>query len=253
MASNTIKNKTAAFEMPVADILLESAQYSFDAFVRQFKQKWHIEAEPYKDKGALGMIIDGRVLGCAFIPRPVDDALLLKSARGNVLWLEAAACVAKHKAHLKVAMTREGDPVTAHILFSKVICSLLQQKNAMGVYLRPGLLESSYYKKYAEGILDGKLPAELWVHVNTLGFDSAEGFSLYTSGMRKFGKKEFELLETDSNFIDAFYSLRDLVKYTIENDVSFKDGDTVGSDGNKVLLSVSQGVTIKGVTVKMKM
>ncbi|MCL1982342.1 MAG: DUF4261 domain-containing protein [Clostridiales bacterium] len=251
MAANIKRSKAQGFRMPVVSVLLENAQYSFDIFTQQFSKKWHIDVEPYRDKDALGMIIDGRVIGCAFIPRPVEDATLQQSALGNVLWPDAAVSILKHKAHLRATMTREGDPLAANILFSKVLCSLLQQKNAIGVHLRPGLLEPAYYMKYAEGLLDGGLPTELWVHIQTLGFGDESGFSLFTSGMRKFGKKEFEVVKSGNNFIDVYYSLRDLIKYTIENDLTFANGDTIGPSGNKLSLSVSAGVNTPGSTVKI--
>jgi hypothetical protein len=70
--------------------------------------------------------------------------------------------------------------------------------------------------------------------------------------MHKFGKKEFEIIETTKNFIDTYYMLKELVKQTIENDLSFSDGDTVGTeDGGKATLSVSKGVKVRGTTIKI--
>jgi len=237
--------------MQIVNILLDSNQYSFDAFFDRFGKKWPLSFHPYRDKDAFGMIINDKVIGCALVPFPIVESGLVYNARENVLWPDAEACVSKHKAHLQITMSREGDPVSAHILFTKVIYSLLQQRTVVGVYLRPGLFDPSYYIKCAEEIAKGKLPTELWVHINSLNFEKEEGFSFYTIGMSKFGKKEFEIPETKKNFIDAYYALKELIKHAIENNIDFKNGDAIGTEDKKTTLSVSKGVKIKGTTIKI--
>ena len=145
-----------------ATILLEGAQYSFDLFAEQFQKTWQHRVGPYRDENFFGLIVDGMAVGCALFRSPLADGALIQSARENVLWPDAEFQVSKHNAYLTVALTRAKDPVSAHTLFSKVIYSLLHQRNAIGVYLRPGLFEPAYYIKCAEVILSKKLPTELW-------------------------------------------------------------------------------------------
>ena len=247
------KEKHTTIATPVVNILLESANYSFDFFIDLFRKNWQLPFSPYHEENSLGMIIENMVVGCTLIPFPIVENALIQSARDNVLWPEAELCVSKHKAHLKVALTREPDPVSAHILLSKVVYSLLHQRNVLGAYYSPSLFEPAYYIKCAENLAAKKLPTELWVHINQTGFDAEEGFSFYTTGMNKFGKKEFEIVETKTNFIDAYYFLKELIKHTIENDVDYKDGDTAGVEDNKTPLSVSKGVKVKGMTIKLEL
>jgi len=237
--------------MQIVNVLLDSTQYGYESLADRFIKKWQLPFDPYKDKDSIGFIIDGRVIGCSYVPYPIVENDLFNSARENVLWPEAESCVTKHRAHLKVTMTREGDPVTAHILFTKFVSCLLQQRTVTGIYLRPGLLEPSYYIRCAEELVRKKLPTELWVHINSINFDKEEGFSFYTTGMSKFGKKEFEITETKKNFIDAYYLLKELVKHTLENNKDIKNGDTIGADENRTSLTVSKGVKVKGTSVKI--
>jgi len=131
--------------MPVVSILLETTNYNFELFVTNFKKKWRLRFEPYREGDSLGMIIDGMVIGCVFFPVPLVEIALIQSARDNTLWPEAETCALKHRAHLKVTMAQEKNPVVAYSLFSKVIYSLLQQPNVSGVYLKPNFLEPVYY------------------------------------------------------------------------------------------------------------
>ena len=255
LAAGSKKSKTTTFDMPVASVLLESPQYAFDFFIEHFIKKWQVAVNPYREENRLGMIVDGRVFGCMLVAAPLSDSALSQDARDNVLWPDAEQNVSKHKAHLQVAMTREGDPIAAHVALTKVMYGLLRQKNVLGAYLRPGLFEPEYYVKSAENIAVKKLPTELWVHINQLGFDKGEGYSFFTTGMDKFGKSEFEIIETKANFIDAYYSLKELIRYTIENDAVFKDGDTIKAegDGSNVAVSISKGVKVKGQTIKINL
>ena len=247
------KGEQSEFIMPIVDVLLESPSYAFDHFAEQFQKKWMVTIGPHREENAMGIMVDGRVVGCTLVPSPVKDTGVMQEAKDNELWPDAEDRVLAHKAHLRVTLTREGDPVAAHVIITKVICSLLQQKNVVGVYLRPGLYEPAYYTKCAESLMTKKLPTELWVNVNSLDAGSS-GFSFYTSGMEKFGKSEFEIVDSTKNFIDSLYFLKGLVQTTLEKNIKYKDGDTVGDEsGSKVKLSVSKGVKIKGTTIKIDM
>jgi len=241
------------FKMPLANVLLDGAYYDFNLFFDNFKKRWStFDFSPYKDKNTFGIIIDGMAVGCTFTPYSFMSPDLTQNARESVLWPNAEAQVSKHNAHLTVALTREKDPVSSHILFSKVISSLLHQRNVCGVYLRPGLFEPAYYIKCADTLRSNKLPSELWVHVNCPGFERGDGFSFYTSGMQKFGKKEFEMIAAaEKNFIDAYYLFKKLIGYTIENNVDFNDGDKIGLGSDNRTLSVSDGVYVKGRSIKI--
>jgi len=151
--------------MPIATVLLETVYYNFDLFITNFVKKWQLRFEPYYEGDALGMIIDGMVVGCAFFPAPLTEAALIQSARENTLWPEAEVRALKHKAHLKVTVTREHDLTAGHILLSKVIYSLLQQPNVSGIYLESGFFEPVYYINCAECLMINKLPKELWPNV----------------------------------------------------------------------------------------
>ena len=255
MSPSSKRHKSSACEMPIAEILLESSNFAFDFFIEQFVKKWQIRISPCREEDRLGLIVDGRVIGCALVPTPLSDGSMTQEAKDNVLWPEAESCVMKHKARLQVAITREGEPVAAHVAFTKVLYNLLRDKSALGIYLRPGLFEPEYYIKCAESLTLRKLPTELWVHINQIGFEQDSGYSFFTTGMNKFGKNEFEIVDTKTNFIDAYYSLKELVKHTIENDVSYRDGDAVSAEGmdGKARASVSKGIRVKGTTVKISL
>jgi len=228
------------FKMPIGYVLLDGAQYNFDMFASQFETTWNCRVGPYRDGSFFGFIKDGMIVGCTLVPSPVSDPALKEAAKESVMWSEAEYCVSKHSAHLLVALDREKDPVASHSLFSKVIYSMLHQRNVTGVYFKPGLFEPAYYIKCAEALLSGKLPTELWVHINSYGFGKDGASTFFTLGMTKFGKKEFEIIETKNNFVDTYYTLKELVKSAITGEADLSS------------YTVSKGVNIKGETIKVK-
>jgi hypothetical protein len=240
-------------EIPIVYILLEGGPFDFDLFVECFAKKWQLKFKPRREENSIGMIVDGMVVGCAFFPAPIADNQLRLCARGNAFWPEAESVAIKHSAHLRVALTGEKDIIPAHCLLSKVVHSLLNQRAAKGVYQFPALIEPSYYVKCAEDLVIKHLPTELWVHINTLNLSGDDNCSFYTTGMSGFGKKEFEIIETEKNFIDAYYYLKELIKHTIENDVNYKNGDTIGADDNQIKLSIAKGAHVKGQVIKIHM
>jgi hypothetical protein len=247
------KNNKESAEIPFVNILLEDAQFGFDLFVTQFEQTWLQRVGPVRDDGFFGIIVDGMTLGCVLIPTPIADTALIKSAVDNLLWSEAELQIPRHSARLEVAIARVKDPVAAHVLLSKVVYNMLHQRNVIGAYIPPALFEPAYYIKCAEVLLANKLPTELWVHIHSIGREKEEGFTFYTSGMVRFGKKEFEIVKTKNNYLDSYYMLKELLQHTIENNVAFKNGDTVGPEGGKSYLSISDGVNIKGESIKIRL
>ena len=240
------------FKMPVGHIMLDGPQYNFELFASQFQTTWNRRIGFYRDGNFYGFISDGMVVGCALVPTPVPDPALKEIAKESVMWSLAEHNVAKHTVHLMVTLDREKGPVASHSLLSKVIYSMLHQRNVMGVYFKPGLFEPDYYIKCAEALLSGKLPTELWVHINSYGFDKSGSSTFFTYGMTKFGKKEFEIIDTKNNFVDTYYLLKDLIKRTIAEDIDFKNGDFTGPEGGaKIPLTVSKGKNIKGETIKI--
>ena len=242
-------------ELPSARVLLSSAWYDFGAFVDRFEGKWNYTIGPYWEENLFAFIADGMVVRCDFCPAPVAEQTLERDARRSFLWSDAKTRTASHTAYILVSVisdaVKKKDPITAHRLLSKTVSGLLESDNAIGVWLNPGLLEKSHYIKAAKALVGDTLPTELWVHIDA--WESAEGFSLATFGMKRFHKNEFEILNSKKNFIDCYYHLKQIIDNTLSRNITFKDGDTIGGDDHtRSRLTLSKGVFAPGITLKIE-
>ena len=251
------KQKSQQPELPSACVLLSSPWYDFSRFTDRFENKWDITIGPHWEENLLGLIADGMVVRCVFHPAPVPEQTLQRDAKRSFLWSDARARAASHVAHILVTVIpdikpgqKKKGPVAAHRLLSKVVSSILESDNAIGVYLNPGVLEKNHYIKVAKTLIGDTLPVELWVHIDA--WESAEGFSLATFGMNKFNKNEFEILESKKNFIDCYYHLKQIVDYTITRDITFKDGEMIGEEPHAYSkITLSDGVFVSGTSIKI--
>lgn len=76
---------------------------------------------------------------------------------------------------------------------------------------------------------------------------------IYTYGMRKFGKEEIEVYTTNANLSDVRDFLLDVVTYVLDDDVTLKDGDTIGlSEEQKLGVTLSDGIALEGKSLKLE-
>jgi len=245
-----VKEENPAYDLLCASVMLNKVEYDFGAVIKRFEAKWDLDIGPFTEENFLGFIVQGMIVCCTFFKEPISDPALKENVKSDFLWQDAETLVASHAAYILVSVMNQKDQLSAHGLFSKVISSLLESENAIGVYQAPSFFEKSYYIKSAEILLDNKLPTELWVHIHAS--EAADGFNFATCGMQKFQKNELEIIETKKNFIEAYYYLREIITYTILNDISFNDGETIApNEFMKNTITVSEGVLTGGMTIKI--
>jgi hypothetical protein len=113
-----------------------------------------------------------------------------------------------------------------NLLFTKVVASLLNTSEGLGVYdgTRSLLLPKQLYLNSANGIKNKALPVELWAYV---GFrQGSQGNGIYTYGLKTFGKKEMEIVDSEKPLEELYQLMHGLVFYIIARDITFADGQT---------------------------
>ena len=94
------------------------------------------------------------------------------------------------------------------------------------------------------------LPLNLWVYFGLR--KTKDGNSGYTYGLKEFNKVEMEILNSSRSLEDIRNFLFDIVHYVLDNDVTFREGETCGvSEEERIQISFSKGKFLEGNTLKL--
>jgi len=81
-----------------------------------------------------------------------------------------------------------------------------------------------------------------------------KGSSIYTFGLKDFGKMELEILDSAMDKMDLYDFLLSIVGYVVGEDVTLNDGETIGfSADQKIKITASKGQFLEGETLKLEL
>ncbi len=172
-------------------------------------------------------------------------------------WENAEDETAESQSHVIVTLLSSDEtPLERYSLFTKVIESVLAENDSLGVYQgdQTLLISKENYMQMSNMFKEDSdlIPVLLWIFIG-IG-KSDKGVSLYTYGLERFGKKEMEIIDSQQDGDDLYYFLVNICAYVIQNDITFKEGETLGyTEEVAAKLSISKGVFHEGETIKMKM
>ena len=232
-------------------VLYKSAEnMDWDKFLENLRNDWNIVPEdPVKDNSIV-FKVDDMVVACTLMPVPIPNGEAESAAKYNILWKDGYKEVAEHKAHVMLAVMNKFDPLAQAMLFAKVACSLLKLEGSIGIYKDPTVYESRFYIRFAETIKDGECPMPILIYVGM--YLTKQGLCAFTSGMRYFGWEEIEIINSQQQPDDVIGFLLSIAEYVVSEKVELKDGETIGfSEEQKLPITVSEGVSVKGNSVKI--
>ncbi|USB33954.1 DUF4261 domain-containing protein [Paenibacillus sp. YPG26] len=234
----------------VGFVLLDRQQYDFDAFSRNLQEQWGIQTGEQTERESLVFEVDGMKVACGYMPAVIPNREVEENCKYNFLWREAEQVVSTHQAHIIVSVLGAEDAVEGHKLFTKVASSLLQTEPAIAIYTTPLVMEAGQYVDLAQSLKEDTLPVVLWVFIGM--YQNDHGVGSYTVGLRSFGKDEVEIVNSSQGAGDVFEFVSVIVSFIIENDVTLRDGETIGfSAEQKLSLTRSPGVAAEGDSIKI--
>ena len=202
-------------------VLYTDANMDWLRFKKFLKDDWNIVPQDDVKDNAMVFKVGDMVVACSLMPNPVPNKEAENAAKYNILWKEGANEVAKHQAHVMLAVMNKTSAVEQAILFAKVASSLLKLDNAIGIY------KGMYLAK--------------------------TGLCAFTSGMRFFGYEEMEIVDSPKQPNDLLGFLLSISEYVLSEGVELKDGETIGfSEEQKLPITLSDGVSVPGKTLKIK-
>ncbi len=240
----------------VSSVLLDAAEFDMARFARDLREDWQIDAGEEVGRGEpLAFDLEGGMLAAiSLVPSPIPGDGVVEDVKANFRWPGAAAAVQAHRARLMISVIPHGPPLTeAGIVLVKLSATALSQPHAVGIHTLGTVLAPEFYVKSAQGYLEEDLfPVLNLVFFGLYSNDGGKTACGYTSGMRAFGKEELEIIDSARPADELVKLLIPMASYVIEEDVTLRDGETVGfTEEQKLPLVLSAGCAIDGLTLKI--
>ncbi len=241
----------------VSFVLLSDKSWSAKQLISDLRSDWSIDAEKDGEKSddSLVFSVDGMTAMASLIPAPVPNGEAADNAQSNYLWKGAVEAAGSHKAHLIVGVIgKETDPMERGKLLVKLVSCCCKQKETIGVYTNGTVFEPRLYCGFAEMMKKDEIPLFNLVWFGLYRSENgSNGASGYTNGLSAFGKDEMEILDSSRQPSDIRDFLTEITAYVLENDVTLKDGETIGlTEDDKHLITRSKGVAVPGMTLKIE-
>lgn len=228
--------------------------FNTDAFSSEYKTRYGtVIKKTTGDHTTFGFEAQGESVVIAHMPVPIPAGDLQPTAQYAYNWPDAEAETRDHQSHLIVSMMQGGsNQVKRYRIFTEIICAILRTTDAIGIYQggQSLLIAREQYLETAQYMDDNYLPIDLWIY---FGLSKSEsGNSGYTYGLKQFNKTEMEIVHSSEGLEDIRGLLFNLAAYVVENDITFRDGETCGfSAEQKIVISYSKGIFLEGNTFKL--
>ncbi|WP_240768697.1 DUF4261 domain-containing protein [Olivibacter sp. XZL3] len=236
-------------------LLKESVAASLEAIIKALENDLHAEMiEDEKLRGLTVLRIDGYQVLIAPVSDKVPGDEVRAMAGYNYFWFNAMEETAKHKGHIIVSIVNAGkNPLKENVLFSKVVGSLLTDRESFGFYMagRTLVLEKNFYINNVNEMSKGRLPIYNWVYFGLRQRRKRQ--SIYTFGLTDFGMKEMEIVHSNKTFAELNAVMYNVVHYVLASNVQLKSGETLGLSRNrKLTIKESKGKFVQGITLKIE-
>lgn len=232
-------------------ILFKDTTCNFEEIKKNLKEDWSIEANGEVKDDILLFNVGNTMVTLSFISAPVPNGEAEANAKNNIFWEDGVKKTSEHKAQMIVAVVGGKDAVKSAKLFVKVASSILKLENTIGIYKNPTVIPSDMYIDVAQELKEDSFPLLDVIYIGM--YRSDNGICGYTEGLKYFGKKEIEIIDTDVEVFELYEFLIDIANYVITCDVKLNDGETIGfSAEQKLPITVSKGVAFEEDTIKIE-
>ena len=225
-------------------ILLKEKRYDPARILDALQRDWGIVPDsgdtPTVAEDSLMFNVNGLLCSVALMPAPVlggeAERVALNAAFHYFRW-DAVGAARQHQAHLLVVVMPFGNdaatPITVMSLYSKLVCACLA-----GTVFAP-----DFYQDMCNALRHGELPIMAWIFIGVYHLLDEDGSNAYTIGLEQFGKMELEILASRHDVSELHVFLCSICDYLIANDVTLRDGETIGfSEDEKLAITRSPRV-----------
>lgn len=229
--------------------------YSLDRFVDDLKSYWKLRVTEISGDDSTAIFkVENETVAVAFMPVPIPQDELESIMDFNYLWKNSKDELSTVKSHAIVSVLGSN---TGHVerfkILTQINASILRTTdNSLGIYqgTQTLLLPKDLFLDFADFLLDDMLPIQLWVYI---GIVNGEKSSIYTYGLKEFGKSEVEILNSTMAGSELYDFLLSILNYILESDVILNDGETIGfSAEQKIKITKSKAIYLDGDSLKLE-
>jgi Domain of unknown function (DUF4261) len=242
-------------EMLLGMVLLsEPNSMIISGVVDELRNKWKLKVDDKESSNESSVLTIGEYqVAIGNMPIAIPGNEIEETASYNYYWDNGKTESAKHKGHIIVSIINGGtNQIKENLLFNKVVSSILNNSKSIGVYIggRTLLLSKDFYQGNLEDISETNLPINNLIYFGIRKENNKN--SVYTYGLRDFGKKEMEIIESKHGIDELLEMMYNLTSYVLESNVTLNDGETIGmSEKQKLKIKLSKGKYINEQTLKI--
>lgn len=203
-----------------------------EAWAREWPDEPALEVPEGEDEGVAILCAGETTVMFGGLPVPVPGDEVREAAEMSWMLEGPTAPIVGHRSHAIVASTNEpGEAVRNATMVTRVIAAALRAGGGVGVYWgNSGQVHAGeMFADMARSMLeDGQLPVPLWVGLAISGASAESPLTLTTHGLRHFGHRELEVIDTRVGVGDLRMMAYDIAAYLLTNGPVLKDGHTFG-------------------------
>lgn len=246
------ENSTLVLAMP----MFCGEAYQLNRVIDDLKNYWHCQIGDISgDESTATFDVDGVMVALAIMPAPIPQAELKPLFEYSYLYPNVEQEVPQHTQHAIVSVLGAETKLEAYKILTKLNASVLRTtETAIGIYQGSAtlLLPKGLYCDFADFLLEDSLPVVLWIFIGIIHHEQSR--SLYTYGLKEFGRMEMEIIESPMLASDLHDFILPTLAYLLDYDVYLKDGETIGfSAEHKIQIQQSEAVYLDGESLKLIM
>ncbi len=241
----------------ISFILVDECKLDFELLKKQLQEDWDIKINDEdftEDSQSLVVAISDMNIVVSLMPAPVPNNEAVENAETNFRWDEAVEVAKNHKAHILISLLGGKEKLLdATNIFVKFCSSCLKQPNATAINTLGTVIDPEFYIDFAEESLkNDEFPLMNMVFFGVYSLDNGATISAYTYGLRVFGKKDMEILNSDKSVDEVFNLLSNITLYIITSDITLKNNETIGfSEEQKLKITFLDSNVLDEETLKI--
>lgn len=240
-------------------VLLDHTSWDRQTLLQDLKENWGIQDTraslpppfPAAASDSLALDLNGAILTLSLMPCCIPGGQAQQSAARNFTWKNGSEHIARHKAHVIVAvLNRSLARMQAATFLIKAVCSVCRQQGSIAVCTNSVAYPVPDYLRFAQGLHGGELPFYDLVWVG-LGRRNG-GICGYTRGLAQLGYDELEILDSSASPKAVHEFLSHTALRILQDGLILQSGKSVGlTEEQQFEISLSEGVCVPGMSLKI--